>query len=294
MKSFSMNTHPVLRPYFFILFSLIASCAMAAVRVHCENCRQKATEILEKVAAKDDPGERIILAARELAGTPTGLSVLQDTVTSACINLHELSPLDFTSTALAFAKAAANSRNPRYEDFAEAYVNISRRKGLDGGFASRLLYGADWTVDNVYRGNVQELTDRLPDNVFKTRSFDHFTSHRQDYAPLRNDSAAWEDVRMVEMGYRSHKVPYLRKQTITKKDIREHISKGDIIILLGKESDRDIWDMGFIDILPSGEMRLIHSDPAGGEIKEEEVSLERFFKLAGQYFTGYRLLHPTL
>lgn len=274
------------------IFALGYSSTEAQIRERNDGDREKAAGILSEVSALPTPGERIIAAAKALKGVRTGERALHDSVSTAILDLEELSPLDFVSTTLAFAKAS-NARQPSYEDFADAFVNISRRKGEDGGFSSRLLYGADWIVDNVYRGNITELTDRLPDNVFRTRSFDHYTTHRKDYAAL-SDSAAWEDVRMVEMGYRTHKVPYLKKQTITKKDIRDKISNGDVIILLGKESDRDIWDIGFIEVTPQGELRLIHSNPTGGEITEEEVTLERFFKLASQHFTGYRLLHPTL
>lgn len=266
--------------------------ALAEVRVHCDADKEKATRILGDVVALPTQGERIIAAARALTGTPVGNSSLHDSISSAKIDLHELSPLDFASTVLAFAKAAASSRQPSYEDFADAFVSLSRRRGEDGGFASRLLYSADWTVDNIYRGNLTELTERLPDNVFRTRSFDHYTTHRSDYEALR-DSDEWEKVRMVEMGYRSHKVPYMKKQTIGKKDVREHIYNGDVIVFLSKGKDGDIWDIGFIETTPSGEMKLIHSNPSGGIVKEEDVTLERFFKLAGQYFSGYRLLHPS-
>ncbi|MBD5203826.1 MAG: DUF1460 domain-containing protein [Bacteroidales bacterium] len=265
----------------------------AEVRVHCEADREKASQILEEVMEMPSSGERIIAAARALKGVRTGESALHDTIGSAEINLHELSPLDFASTVLAFAKAASTSRQPGFDDFADSFVNLSRRRGEDGGFASRLFYSADWTVDNIYRGNLTELTDRLPDNVFRTRSFDHYTSHRDLYPALR-DSDEYEKVRMVEMGYRSHKVPYMKKQTIGKKDVKEIVTTGDVIILLSKDSDGDIQDIGFIEKTPDGNMYLIHSNPSGGFVKEENVSLERFFKLAGQYFAGYRLLHPTL
>lgn len=262
------------------------------VRVHCDADRQKASRILEQVAALPSQGERIIAAARALAGTPVGNSALHDSVGSAIISFHEFTPLDFASTVLSFAKAATVSKNPSYQDFADAFVSLSRRKGEDGGFASRLLYSADWTVDNIYRGNLTELTERLPDNVFRTRSFDHFTTHRSDYEALR-DSAEWEKVRMVEMGYRSHKIPYMKKQTIGKKDVKAKVANGDVIILLAKENDRDIYDIGFIEMDPDGEMRLIHADPAKGMIVAETVNAERFFKTDGQYFMGYRLLHPS-
>lgn len=272
---------------------MLAPQTMGAPRIHCQQDSAKASEMLAAATALPSSGERIIDAARRLVGTKIGESALQDTVGTAEINLHELTPLDFASTVLAVAKAASESRNPRYEDFAEAFVDISRRRGQDGLFSSRLLYGSDWVVDNVYRGNLSELTERLTDNVFKTRSLDHFTSHRNDYAPLRKDSMEWENVRMVEMGYRSHKVPYMRKQTIAKRDVKDRINTGDILIMLCKESDRDIWDIGFLDVRPDG-IFLIHADPITSAVVEESVPIERFFKLNGQYFIGYRLVQPTL
>lgn len=275
-----------------LLIIVSLSNVFAEVRVHCDADKERATQILEEIVEFPTQGERIIAAARALTGTPVGYSALHDSVVSAMVSLHELSPLDFASTVLAFAKAATVSKRPSYQDFADAFVSISRRRGEDGGFASRLLYSADWTVDNIYRGNLTELTERLPDNVFRTRSFDHYTTHRSDYEALR-DSAEWEKVRMVEMGYRSHKIPYMKKQTIGKKEVKEKVSNGDVIILLAKESGGDIYDIGFVEVDEAGEMRLIHADPAKGEVVADKVNAERFFKTDGQYFMGYRLLHPS-
>ncbi len=276
-----------------ILTIAVALSALAGLsaqpRFHCGEDSAKALEILAATAAQESRQSRIATAARALAGIKTSDEALLDSTGRLEINLHRLSPLDFVSAVLAFSKACDN-RNPGVQEFAEAFENIACRKGSDTGFASRLKYGADWAVDNIYRGNVGELTERMPDNVFKTKSLDHFTTHRDKY-PAMTDSTTYEEVRMVEMGYRSHKIPHLKKQTITKKEIAETLREGDVIMLLSPESDYDLQDIGIL-VERDGVLHFIHASRQTGVVTEEPDPLPRFFKTQGQHFYGYRIIRP--
>lgn len=284
-------SHIFLYLFFICLIPAIETPA-ASVRVNTPADSLKATKIVSELQKIEKPGDKIVMAARELIGAKISENSLKDSLQTTKIDLSDMTPVEFISYVLAFAKGVTESRYPEFKDFTDAYVKISRRKGVDGDFSTRLLYASDWIVDNVYRGHVAEMTERIPENVFKTKSLDYYSTHREAY-PALADSITYDNLRMVEMGYRSHKVPHLKKQTINKKSVQEELHQGDIIVLLTNDERRDIYDIGFITI-KDGQAGLIHASPASGEIVEESITLPRYFKIAGQYFYGYRIIHPTL
>ena len=261
------------------------------VRYHCPQDSEKVMQLV--AAAKeggDNYGNRIVSAAKFISGTPFAQAADNDSIGTIMIRLDSLNQREFIYMALAAAKTAMLTQ-PTLKDFETNLELISRKKGKDEGFASQFLYGADWIVDNVYRGHLKEMTEYLDGGSYRTKTLDYVSRHPEQF-PAMADSATADKIKVVEFGYRSHRIPHLKKQSIGNKNVKELLQNGDIIILSPMDTDFDIYDIGIVS-LENGEPTLIHISKEKGEVALDPYPLPRLFKIEGQFFYGYRWIRPT-
>jgi len=259
-------------------------------RLHCQEDTVMVSRILQRAADNGgNLGERCVFVARQLVDTPWAPPLDNDSVGTIFINMHGFDRLGFVNTVLALAEAS-RQKLPRVREFERQYESFSRRKGEDAGFASKLIYGADWIVDNVYRGNLKEMTEYLGGGGFKTKTLDYITRNRDQFPALKNE-ATYDKVRMMEMGYRSHRIPHMKKQSAGNKSLHELMKDGDIIMMLSPEFDFDIYDIGVVE-MKDGVPHLFHISHENGKVVEDPYPMSRLFKLEGQHFYGYRWLRP--
>lgn len=272
------------------VIALMTLCTLtgSAVRVHCAEDTVKVAELLRQLA---EPGgkvsEKMLPAAKLLIDTPYVETTMADSLGTAQVNMHGFDPMDFVVSVASLATTATGT-SQRWRDYGENLVKLGYRKGVDKGFPSKLVYGADWINDNIYRGNVKELTERESNPLFKTKSLDYVTRHRSDYKALA-DSATYEDMKMTEMGFRLYKIPHLRKEDLNNKELLSEMRDGDIIMLLSKEPDIDIYEAGIIE-MKDGVPYLIYASKADGKVVEMSEPLLRFAKREVKRMYGFRWL----
>lgn len=278
--------------YIIILFFsfLIPFGLKGEVRYHCSSDSLKVAELLQKAQEGETYGDRIVAAAKALTGIPYGSASDNDSIGTIVIRLDSLNQREFINMALAAAKSTY-AISPGLSDFEKALENISRRKGVDEGFASQFLYGSDWIIDNAYRGNIKEMTDYFEGGNFRTKTLDYVSRHKEQF-PALADSIVMDKVKVVEMGYRSHRIPHQKKHNIGNKKLIELFKNGDIIMMLSPDPDFDIYDLGIV-VLKDDQPHLIHISREEGKVVEDEYPLQRLFKIEGQFFYGFRWLRPT-
>ncbi len=265
------------------------ACAYDA-RIHCQEDTLKVSKMLEQLSAQGGSfGQRVVNAAHLLEGIPYAQGADNDSVGTIVINLHSTDRLGFINTALALAEAS-QKQVPTVREFVNCLESYSRRHGEDNGFASQMFYGADWVVDNVYRGNMKEMTEYLGGGGSKTKTLDYMTRHKDNYPAMKNPEV-YDKVRMMEMGYRSHRIPHLKKQSAGNKPLHELLENGDIIIMLSPEIDYDLYDIGIVE-MKDGEPYLIHVSHENNSVVADPYTMQRLFKLENQHFYGYRWLRP--
>lgn len=272
-----------------VILSLLPLMGFGEVRYHCAADSLRVMEVIEKAAEGKDYGEKIVAAAKALQGVPRGKAADNDTVGTIVIRLDSLNQREFIYMALAAAKTAELTV-PSLREFEKNLENISRRKGVDEGFPSQFFYGSDWIVDNVYRGNLKEMTEYLEGGSSRTKTLDYVSRHPDEFPALKNPDTL-DKVKVVEFGYRSHRIPHLKKQSIGNKIIKELLQNGDIIILNPPETDFDIYDIGIVS-MEKGEPYLIHISRDTNDVRLDPNPLTRLFKIEGQFFYGYRWLRP--
>ena len=258
--------------------------------VHCGEDTIKAEKIVEELqSSRETKGKRLVETACALKGGGIDTYYHTDSVGSLRLNLDDFTPLMFVNTVVAIENASEKPGVASWKNVVTELENIACRRGENNGFPSIMFHGADWVADNVFRGNIKELTENYPGALaVRTKSLDDMTRNRDKYAAL-SDPDNFEKVRMTEMGFRTHRIPTLKKESIEKKELLSDLKDGDIILFVPGGDGYDIYDMGFISIREDGP-HLIHLSPRSKTVVEEEEPLQRYMKLMTKYFQGYRLL----
>lgn len=272
-----------------ISFVILGAAAIANPRYHCDNDSALALRLISEASKAESFADRIVLAAKALEGVPYAPAADNDSLATIVIRLDSLSQREFINVVIAAAKTAELTR-PSLREFERNLENVARHKGKDEGFPSQFLYGADWIVDNVYRGNLKEKTEDLEGSSFRTKTLDHVSRHPEKFPAMSNPDVA-EKVRINEFGYRSHKIPHMKKQAINNKNMVSLLQNGDIILLCPLEDDFDIYDIGFVSI-ENGNPTLIHISKDSNTVSLDQYPLSRLFKIQGQFFYGFRWLRP--
>lgn len=273
-----------------ILFILGINVSKGSPRVHCQEDSLKIEEILKKVKGEGgDLGQRIVTAAKALSGIPLSAAKDNDTIATLMVDLHGMDRMAFVNYVMAIGLATARPQ-ASFNEFAASLENVGRRKGKEEGFASQHFYISDWIVDNVYRGNVKDLTEYPGGGDYRTKTLDYVTRHKDEF-PALADPVVLDKIKMTEMGYRSHRIPHLKKQSISNKSIHEMMKSGDIIIMSAPENDYDLYDIGFVEMIDD-QPYLIHIAHDTEVVGEDSYPLPRLFKIENQRFYGYRWLRP--
>lgn len=262
----------------------------SAPRVHCEEDSLKALKLIEIASIGGKKlGDRMVAVAKSMEGMTWAPPADNDSLGTIMVNFHGMDRLDFINNVIALAKSGGRP-NTDFEDYGMELEKISRHKGKDEGFASRFFYASDWIQDNVFRGNIKEMTEYLTGGGFKTKTLDYMTRHKDEFPAMANPEIA-DKIRFLEMGFRSHRIPHMKKQSAGNKPLHELMENGDIIVMLSPEPDFDIYDIGIVE-MREGEPYLIHISRNNGNVTSENIPLSRLFKLEGQHFYGYRWLKP--
>lgn len=253
---------------------------------HCVADTTKAMDLIRKYHQPgNDPSPLCGDIAAELVGAPYVPVTLEDSVGDAPIRLDGFDEMSFLNTVAALAKLATSPGHARPKDLGMIIDNLTFRKGEKSGFHMRMNYAADWILDNKSRGNVKELTEDYSEH-FKTKSLDYLTRNREKYAALK-DSTTYEKLRMIELGYRTFKIPHMRRESTEWKEVKSMLRDGDIIVLLTNEQDKDIFNIGFIKKREDG-YHFIHASEKNGKVMEESEPLGKYIKRNSKYIYGWR------
>lgn len=277
------------RSIFFIVIlfmSAIYGPACLAQGFHCEADTAEAMVLVrEFYAPGGSPSELCGRIAERLVGVPYENITGSDSVGKAEIRIDAFDERTFVNTVAALARTATSPGHIRERDIERNLVNISFRKGDPDGFTSLMIYGADWAVDNRSRGNVKELTEDFS-SMFRTKSLIWIGRNRDKFVAL-GDSAVYDKQRMLEMGFRTFKIPHMKRESTEWKEISPEIKDGDVIMLLTNDPDKDVFETGFVVRRDDG-LHFIHVSEKEGCVVEEKEPLGRYIKRNAKQIYGWR------
>lgn len=232
-------------------------------------------------------GECIEWLGRKFMDTPyVGGTLECDGEEKLTVNLDGLDCTTFVETVVAMAYTIGERRSS-WRDFVYNLERIRYRGGNMDGYPSRLHYISDWIVDNTHRGNIAEATGNIPHADHMVKTLDFMTEHRNLY-PALGDSATFERLKSVQIGYRSHRFPYIKTQNVGKKDTNAAMKSGDIVALTTKTPGLDISHMGII-VKQDGVPYMLHASSSGKKVEITPYPISEYLH-KNRNLTGIRII----
>jgi len=228
--------------------------------------------------------------AETFIGTPYKGGTLEGKPEMLTVNLDSLDCTTFVETIVAIVLTVEDNRTA-WQDYLFTLEQLRYRQGKMDGYSSRLHYPSDWIVDNVHRGNLREMTDRLPGVAYQVKTLDYMTAHRDAY-PALADTAEYDKLKNFEIGYRSHRFPYIRAGALQGKWGRDNLSTGDIILFTTKTPGLDVSHMGIIIMQKDGP-HLLHASSREGKVVLDPRPLSEYMT-KNRNLSGARIIRPAM
>ena len=256
-----------------------AATPVTQMRFHCDGDTMVINELLRKGCDSgiNSANALVEFYAQQLLGTPYVAHTLESDEEMLTINVHELDCTTFVETLYALARTTLEGRYS-WRDYADNLEDLRYRGGEMGDYSTRLHYISDWIVDNRMRGNMQEITSDLPHADFLVKNIDFMTNHTSSYRQLKDDSLMVEKIRSVEMGYRNHRIPYLKRSWLNDKGVKAELRSGDFVGLVTKIEGLDVSHMGVIVVDGKGDPYLLDASMSGGKVMLEDKPLFKYLE----------------
>lgn len=278
---------------FILLLIILPANVLAAdpheVRWHNEAADTTTiTRILVKATdlCASNPNQLVEFIGREFIGTPYKAGTLEGSPEALTVNLEEMDCTTFVETVVALALTVENHRCS-WIDFLDMLETIRYRNGYADGYASRLHYISDWVITNTHRGYIKDVTDRIPQSDVQIKTLDFMSRNRSKY-PALSDSATFEGIKNMEVGYRSHRFPYIKSARLSSKPIINALKGGDIVALTTKTNGLDVSHVGILVIEKDGP-HLLHASSKEDKVVIDKLPLTEYMRKAHQ-LTGIRVL----
>ena len=251
----------------------------AQMRFHCDTDTTLINQLLDKGlnSGITQANALVEFYAKQLLQTPYVAHTLEGDEEMLTINIHQLDCTTFVETLYALARTTLNGRYS-WRDYAAQLESVRYRGGVMGDYATRLHYISDWIVDNRSRGNLREITPELPHADFMVKDIDFMSKHTGSYRQLKDDSAMVEKIKHIEMGYRNHRIPYLKRSWLNNKAVKAALRSGDFVGLVTRVDGLDVSHMGIVVINDKGEPYLLDASMAGGKVMLEDKPLYKYLE----------------
>lgn len=266
---------------FATILVLIISCTVSAsavsiqqMRFHCDKDTVEINELLGKgyESGLKTPNQLVAFYAQQLIDCPYVAHTLEGETEMLTINIDQLDCTTFVETLYALTRTTLEGRIS-WRDYARNLEDLRYRNGKIGDYSSRLHYISEWIVNNRGRGNLEEVTPSIPSVSYMVKTINFMTSHKDSYTSLKNDSAMVAKIRHFEVGYRNHRMPYIKAQNLVRKDVKAALKSGDFVGLVTKIDGLDISHLGIVYKDEKGEVYLLDASMSGGKVQLEKENM---------------------
>ena len=208
----------------------------------------------------------------KLEGTPYVAHTLEGDSEMLTINIDELDCTTFIETLYALTRTTLNGRYS-WRDYAHHLEDLRYRRGEMGDYSSRLHYISDWIIDNSNRGNLVDVTSDIKCVRYKIKDINYMSTHRDSYPSLANDTI-YEKIKNFEVGYRNHRFPYIKKESLNSKDVKAAVRRGDFVGLVTRIDGLDISHLGIVELDSEGNIVLLDASSIGMKVMLESIDLK--------------------
>ena len=258
----------------FASSAAIYGASPADLRFHCANDTTKLNELLVKGSQSGFKTANGLVSfyAHQLLGTPYVAHTLEGEKEWLTIDIDELDCTTFVETLYALTRTTLDGRTS-WRDYAQNLESVRYRNGELDDYSSRLHYISDWIANNSYRGNFKEVTGSIPGAKYMIKDLNFMSTHRDSYPRLKDDDAMFQKITNIEVGYRMHRYPFLKKEWIGDKKTIAALKDGDIIALLTKVDGLDVSHMAVI-VKEGNTLKMLHASSTDKKVKIEKDDLK--------------------
>lgn len=236
------------------------------------------------------PEARVAYIGRQLLGVPYEAGTLDNTDgEKITVNMEQLDCTTYVETVLALAYTIGEGRSS-WRDFVYNLERLRYRSGELRDYGSRLHYASDWVVDNVHRGNFKDATATMAGSEYAVKTIDYMTRNRDKY-PALADSLNYNRVRNTELGYRSHRFPYIKSNKLALKEVINELREGDVVLITTKIPGLDVQHMGIVAMV-NGVPHLMHASTAAGSVVVDKLPLAEYIR-RNRTASGIRVIRLT-
>lgn len=245
------------------------------MRFHCENDTLKINQLLKEGLQSniENANELMVFYGKKLLETPYVAHTLEGDTEKLTINIDELDCTTFVETLYALTRTTLN-RRATWRDYANNLESVRYRNGVMGDYSSRLHYISDWIVNNSARDNLKDVTPNFKSCRYIVKTID-FMSRNRDRYPSLQDSIIFEKVKNFEVGYRSHRIPYIKKDNINSKDTRATFRSGDIIGMMTNIEGLDISHLGIV-LKENDKLYFLNASMSGKKVQIEKKPFHEY------------------
>lgn len=230
----------------------------------------------------DTPGKIASEIGKRFLGIPYVAGTLEGEPEMLTVNMEEMDCTTFIESVLAMTMTVENRRTS-WRDFVYNLEQLRYRGGEMDGYGSRLHYISDWIVDNSHRGILQDVTDRVGKADHQVKTLDYMSRHRDAYPALK-DETNYERIKSAEIGYRSHRYPYLKPSNLKNAALLE----GDVVAITTSMPGLDVTHMGIITMV-DGTPHLLHASSKAGKVIIDPLPLTDYLR-RNRSNTGVRVI----
>lgn len=259
------------------IFAVANAVSPMKMRFHCENDTLKINNLLEAGLNSNISysNELMVHYAKQLLDIPYIAHTLEGDTEMLTINIDELDCTTYVETVYALARTTLSQRST-WRDFANNLESVRYRNGEMTDYASRLHYISDWIMNNSARGNIKEITTEFGGCKYIIKTIDFMSKHREYYSAMA-DSTIYEKIRNYEIGYRSHRFPYIKKELLYTKNVINGFESGDIIAMVTKTEGLDISHLGLV-LKENNKLYFINASMGGKKVQIEKSQFADYMK----------------
>jgi len=221
-------------------------------------------ETLERGQAKVlYPGAGMVAAGLAFLGRPYGertLDLERNGPERLIINLRELDCFTLVENAVVLERLVRAGATD-FADYAATLQRLRYRKGIIGGYASRLHYFSDWLADAEEKGFIRNVTAALGGKPLR-KAISFMTQHPGNY-PAFEDGETFRQMREIEEGIASRPLIFLPREKL--RTAEGGIEDGDLLAITTNMAGMDVAHVG-IALRLRHRVHLLHASRLAGKV----------------------------
>ncbi len=263
-----------------ILIVLLISSSILSAQIYSENdveiCNSKFELAVDKKLSEKPIGDVIAEIGKSFIGTDyLEHGIEKDGDEQLVVNLNGLDCTTLLENSLAISRCIKKGKTS-FEDYQNELQFIRYRSGIIDDYPSRLHYFSDWIYDNISKGVVEDVTEKIGGNKLKF-NLDFMSTHPESYKHLNENPDFVPVIEQQEKKISCRQYFYIPKEELKSKE--ELLNNGDLIAITTTVKGLDIGHVGIAVKVENGRIHLLHAPNEDTKVQISEGPLADYLMI---------------